>query len=87
MFKKAVMFITLCGIILSCFAVPAFAGQNRTITADPPAGYRDYRANIPHGSYSAVTYYSTTEKKNRTMGVYLPPDYSQDIQPELVCIL
>ena len=74
--KKLKIIILLCVIILSGSAITLFAGQNRTITVDPPAGYRDYRSNIPHGSYSVVSYYSNSERKNRTMGVYLPPNYS-----------
>ncbi|EPR09373.1 carbohydrate-binding protein [Ruminiclostridium papyrosolvens] len=77
MIKKLTITIALCVIMIFSCTIPLFAGQNRTITADPPAGFLNYRANIPHGSYSAVTYYSNSEKKNRTMGVYLPPNYSQ----------
>jgi enterochelin esterase-like enzyme len=77
MIKKVTMAIALCVIIILSYTTPSFAGQNRTITTNPPTGYGDYRSNIPHGTYSAVTYYSNSEKKNRTMGVYLPPNYSQ----------
>ncbi|HEX2926443.1 MAG TPA: carbohydrate-binding protein [Ruminiclostridium sp.] len=77
MTKKLTAVIILCVIMIFSCTKPIFAGQNRTITAEPPSGFGSYRSNIPHGSYSAVTYYSNSEKKNRTMGIYLPPNYTK----------
>ena len=46
--------------------------------ADPPAGFRAKRANIPHGELKVVQYDSKTLGTRRQMRVYTPPGYSAD---------
>lgn len=44
--------------------------------SDPPAGFRDKRENISHGSVTNVQYDSKTLGSRREMMVYTPPGYS-----------
>jgi enterochelin esterase-like enzyme len=46
--------------------------------ADPPAGFRNKRENIPHGEMTMVEYDSKTVGTHRKMLVYTPPSYSSD---------
>jgi len=46
--------------------------------ADPPAGFRAKRENIPHGELTMVEYDSKTVGTRRQMLVYTPPGYSTD---------
>ncbi|MFW9871463.1 MAG: alpha/beta hydrolase-fold protein, partial [Candidatus Thorarchaeota archaeon] len=46
--------------------------------ADPPAGFRTRRENIPHGELTMVEYDSKTVGTSRKMLVYTPPGYSTD---------
>jgi enterochelin esterase-like enzyme len=43
---------------------------------DPPAGFRDKRENITHGTIATVQYDSKTLSTRREMLVYTPPGYS-----------
>jgi enterochelin esterase-like enzyme len=44
--------------------------------ADPPAGFRTRRENVPHGELTMVEYDSKTVGTRRKMLVYTPPGYS-----------
>jgi enterochelin esterase-like enzyme len=46
--------------------------------ADPPAGFRDKRDNVPHGEMKTVPYASKTLGTRRQMVVYTPAGYSTD---------
>ena len=46
--------------------------------ADPPAGFRTKRENIPHGELTMIQYDSKTVGTRRQMLVYTPPGYSTD---------
>jgi enterochelin esterase-like enzyme len=46
--------------------------------ADPPAGFRTRRKNVPHGKLTMVEYDSKTVGTRRKMLVYTPPGYSTD---------
>jgi enterochelin esterase-like enzyme len=46
--------------------------------ADPPAGFRTRRENVPHGELTMVEYDSKTVGTRRKMLVYTPPGYSTD---------
>jgi len=46
--------------------------------ADPPAGFRNRRENVPHGELTMVEYDSKTVGTRRKMLVYTPPGYSAD---------
>ena len=46
--------------------------------ADPPAGFRTRRENVPHGELTMVEYDSKTVGTRRKMLVYTPPGYSSD---------
>jgi enterochelin esterase-like enzyme len=45
---------------------------------EAPAGYRDVRAGIVHGTVVPFDYVSTVTGTTRNANVYLPPDYSAD---------
>ena len=55
--------------------------------ADPPAGFRAKRANIPHGELKVVQYDSKTLGTRRQMRVYTPPGYSADHKYPLLILL
>lgn len=46
--------------------------------ADPPAGFRTRRENVPHGELTMVEYDSKTVGTRRKMLVYTPPGYLTD---------
>jgi enterochelin esterase-like enzyme len=46
--------------------------------ADPPAGFRTRRENVPHGELTMVEYDSKTVGTRRKMLVYTPPGYSSN---------
>ncbi|MGD2094747.1 MAG: endo-1,4-beta-xylanase, partial [Phycisphaerales bacterium] len=46
--------------------------------ADPPAGFRTKRENVPHGKLTMIEYDSKTVGTRRKMLVYTPPGYSTD---------
>jgi len=61
---------------------PRFGGpielgpDDKPAFADPPAGFRIRRENIPHGELTMVEYDSKTVGTRRKMLVYTPPGYS-----------
>jgi len=63
---------------------PGFGGpielgpDDKPAFADPPAGFRNKRENIPHGEMTMVEYDSKTVGTRRKMLVYTPPSYSSD---------
>jgi enterochelin esterase-like enzyme/acetyl esterase/lipase len=54
---------------------------------DPPAGFRDKRENVPHGSITTVQYDSKTLSTRREMLVYTPPGYSPDRKYPVIYLL
>lgn len=54
---------------------------------DPPAGFRDKRDNVPHGSIATVQYDSKTLSTRREMLVYTPPGYSPDKKYPVIYLL
>ena len=63
---------------------PRFGGpveldpDDKPAFADPPAGFRSRRENVPHGELTMVEYDSKTVGTRRKMLVYTPPGYSTD---------
>jgi enterochelin esterase-like enzyme len=55
--------------------------------ADPPAGFRARRENIPHGELTMVEYDSKTVGTRRKMLVYTPPGYSTDREYPVLYLL
>ena len=56
---------------------PAHSESNTNVwsmVAVPGSDFMDAN-NVPHGALAAVTYYSTSLKRNRRMTVYTPPGY------------
>jgi enterochelin esterase-like enzyme len=54
---------------------------------DPPAGFRDKRDNVPHGTIATVQYESKTLSIRREMLVYTPPGYSADKKYPVIYLL
>lgn len=54
---------------------------------DPPAGFRDKRDNVPHGTIATVQYESKTLSTRREMLVYTPPSYSADKKYPVIYLL
>ncbi|MCU7552105.1 glycoside hydrolase family 97 catalytic domain-containing protein [Chitinophagaceae bacterium LB-8] len=54
---------------------------------NPPAGFRDKRDNIAHGSIATVQYDSKTLSTRREMLVYTPPGYSPDRKYPVIYLL
>jgi len=54
---------------------------------DPPAGYRDKRENVAHGTINTVQYDSQTLSTRREMLVYTPPGYSADKKYPVIYLL
>jgi enterochelin esterase-like enzyme len=52
--------------------------DDKAAFADPPAGFRERRENIPHGEVKVVEYDSKTLGTRRRVRVYTPPGYSAD---------
>jgi enterochelin esterase-like enzyme len=52
--------------------------DDKPVFADPPAGFRTRRENIPHGELTMVEYDSKTVGTRRKMLIYTPPGYSTD---------
>ena len=61
------------------FGGPIVLGpDDKPAFADPPAGFRAKRENIPHGELTMIQYDSKTVGTRRQMLVYTPPGYSTD---------
>lgn len=54
---------------------------------NPPAGFRDKRDNIAHGTIATVQYDSKTRSTRREMFVYTPPGYSPDRKYPVIYLL
>lgn len=54
---------------------------------NPPAGFRDKRENIAHGTMATVQYDSKTLSTRREMLVYTPPGYSPDRKYPVIYLL
>jgi len=54
---------------------------------NPPAGFRDKRENIAHGTIATVQYDSKTLSASREMLVYTPPGYSPDRKYPVIYLL
>jgi len=54
---------------------------------DPPAGFRDKRENVAHGTITTVQYNSKTLSTKREMLVYTPPGYSSDKKYPVIYLL
>jgi len=63
---------------------PRFGGpvelgpDDKPVFANPPAGFRSRRENVPHGELTMVEYDSKTVGTRRKMLVYTPPGYSAE---------
>jgi enterochelin esterase-like enzyme len=55
--------------------------------ADPPAGFRTQRENVPHGKLTMVEYDSKTVGTRRKMLVYTPSGYSTDCKYPVLYLL
>jgi enterochelin esterase-like enzyme len=54
---------------------------------NPPAGFRDKRENIAHGTIATVVYDSKTRATRREMLVYTPPGYSPNRKYPVIYLL
>lgn len=54
---------------------------------DPPAGFRDKRENVAHGTIATVQYDSKTLSTPREMLIYTPPGYSPDRKYPVIYLL
>src|SRR5512138_3451855 len=54
---------------------------------NPPAGFRDKRENIAHGTIATVQYDSKTLSTRREMLVYTPPGYSPNKKYPVIYLL
>jgi len=54
---------------------------------DPPAGFRDKRENVPHGTITTIQYDSKSLSTKREMLVYTPPSYSPDKKYPVIYLL
>jgi len=52
--------------------------DDRPAFLPPPDGFDKPRTDVPHGTLTPVTYFSSTVGVDRTMVVYTPPGYSKD---------
>lgn len=57
---------------------PVIEPDDKPAFNDPPAGFRDKRDDVPHGTIATVQYDSKTLSTRREMLVYTPPGYSTD---------
>src|SRR5689334_2561988 len=53
----------------------------------PPAGFRDKKENVAHGTITTVQYDSKTLSTHREMLVYTPPGYSPDRKYPVIYLL
>lgn len=70
------------------FGGPIELGPDDTpVFNDPPAGFRDKRDHVAHGTITAVQYDSKTLSTRREMLVYTPPGYSPDKKYPIIYLL
>jgi len=70
------------------FGVPTELGpDDKPAFNDPPAGFRDKRDNVPHGTITNVQYDSKILSARREMLVYTPPGYSPDKKYPVIYLL
>jgi len=61
------------------FGAPIELGpDDKAVFADPPAGFKTEREDIPHGQSTMIEYDSKAVGTRRKMLVYTPPGYSTD---------
>lgn len=72
MMRKKVFNFLIVNLVCMAFLI----GTTSITLAAPPAGYDQYRNNIPHGTVTTITYHSNTTGVNRKAMVYTPPGYS-----------
>lgn len=74
--KYLSIFLMLVMIISSMVISPKATISAESFPQIPANGYDSYKANIKHGTYKHINYYSKATGTTRQATIYLPPDYS-----------
>jgi len=101
--RKIIAWLLAAGTMMSCAGCAGSSGAGAsqdstasaadapsrtwTITEDLPANFGAVRSDVTYGEVLEITYHSDTTGTERTAGVILPPDYSEDKQYPVLYLL